>query len=209
VPVLQRFYCNLLPKKWPWEADWKQKMIAAASALWSSSPPMTAPKTPVIVRDYDQLLAALRARAAELELTHEVLDDASGLSSGYASKLLCDPPIRHLGRISLGCFLGAVGLKLVVVEDVEALARIRPKLVKRKIAPKRKNADTAMLTEPSRERPRFLPFLDPAFARSARARGVLLQSPQRRRQIARVAARARWARQAKTITPKSAAAPPA
>src|SRR5258705_9916877 len=101
-------------------------MIAAASALWSSSPPMTAPKTPVIVRDYDQLLAALRARAAELEVTHEVLSEASGLCSGYVSKLLCDPPIRHFGRVSLGCFLGAVGLKLAVLEDAEALARIRP-----------------------------------------------------------------------------------
>jgi hypothetical protein len=83
------------------------------------------------VRDYDGLLEALRARRDALDISHECIDAVSGVQSGYTSKLLCKPPIKGLGRMSLGALLGALGLKLLVVEDVEQLERVRPRLVPR------------------------------------------------------------------------------
>ena len=55
----------------------------------------------------------------------------SGIPDGYASKLLNDPPIKRMGSISMGPVLGALGLALVVVEDEEAMRRVRGRLVKR------------------------------------------------------------------------------
>jgi hypothetical protein len=83
------------------------------------------------VRSWNDLHAALRARAESLNVSRLVLDELSGLQSGYASKLLAPVPMRHFGRVSLGAMLGALGLKLVVQEDKEALARIAGRLVRR------------------------------------------------------------------------------
>jgi len=60
------------------------------------------------------------------------IDEVSGLQSGYTGKLLAISPSRNLGRLSLGCLLSTLGLRLVVVEDPEALARVRPRLERRK-----------------------------------------------------------------------------
>jgi hypothetical protein len=92
---------------------------------------MDAPKQLAVVHDYDELIAAIRARRDELEVTHATLDHVSGLASGHTSKLFCIPPIKRLGMISLGAMLGSVGLMLVVVEDPAALARVSGRLVKR------------------------------------------------------------------------------
>src|SRR5206468_2426011 len=88
-----------------------------ASALVVMVSPMAEPKHLATVRDYDELVAAVRARVAELNITHANVDDVSGVPGGYASKLLCNPPMRTMGRVSLGLMLGALGLKLLVVED--------------------------------------------------------------------------------------------
>jgi hypothetical protein len=83
------------------------------------------------VRSWNDLHAAFRARAESLNVSRLVLDELSGLQSGYASKLLAPVPMRHFGRVSLGAMLGALGLKLVVQEDKEALARVAGRLVGR------------------------------------------------------------------------------
>jgi hypothetical protein len=80
------------------------------------------------VRSHGDLIEALRARAAELELSHLATDALSGLPSGYTGKLLCG--MRGLGDISLPALLDALGVSLVLVEEpakVEAaqLARAR------------------------------------------------------------------------------------
>lgn len=100
------------------------------------------------VRDYAGLIEAIRVRRAELNVTLEVVDDVAGTCSRYSSKLLCDPPMKHLGAISLGPILGALGLALVVVEDIETLDRVRSRLTPRKIAqPRRRDLQPA--AEPS------------------------------------------------------------
>jgi hypothetical protein len=52
---------------------------------------MAAP-VPLLVRNEDDLLAAIRARLIELNITYETLDSVAVLPERYASKLLCDPP---------------------------------------------------------------------------------------------------------------------
>jgi hypothetical protein len=85
-----------------------------------------------VVSDYQGLVSALRARADELDVSNETLDATTGLASGYTSKVLGLGSGRSLGRLSLGVLLTALGLQLVVVEDPEALARVRGRLVPRK-----------------------------------------------------------------------------
>lgn len=86
------------------------------------------------VSNYTALLDCIRARKAELDISFEVLDAVSGLQSGYSAKLLAPHPARHMGELSLACILGALGLRLICVEDPEALALVRDRLVKREVA---------------------------------------------------------------------------
>jgi hypothetical protein len=53
------------------------------------------------------------------------------LPDGYASKLLSPIPYRTVGLLSLGPLLGALGLKLAVLPDAEALAKVRHRLPQR------------------------------------------------------------------------------
>jgi hypothetical protein len=95
------------------------------------------------VRSWNDLHAAFRARAESLNVSRLVLDELSGLQSGYASKLLAPVPIRHFGRVSLGAMSGALGLKLVVQEDKEALARVAGRLVRRERNVRRRGQDAS------------------------------------------------------------------
>ena len=49
----------------------------------------------------------------------------AGLQSGYSGKRLVPVPVRSLGRISLSPLLQTLGLRIAVLEDREALARVR------------------------------------------------------------------------------------
>lgn len=92
----------------------------------------TEPRQLGVVKDYDSLIAAIRTRVAELNVAHSTVDAVAGLPSGYTGKLLCDPPVRGIGRIAFGPLLGSLGMKLIAVEDPEALARVRQRLEPRK-----------------------------------------------------------------------------
>jgi hypothetical protein len=85
-----------------------------------------------IVADYQQLIDALRSRAEQLDVSNETIDAAAGWCSSYAAKLLARRPSRALGPLSMGLMLEALGLRLAVVEDPQALARALPRLHKRK-----------------------------------------------------------------------------
>lgn len=84
--------------------------------------------------DYGALLRVIRQRVAELGITHETLDEVSGLQSGYASKLLSDPPVRRMGPIILFLVLQSLGLALTVTEDPIGLQSLRHRLTPRKVA---------------------------------------------------------------------------
>jgi len=75
--------------------------------------------------NYDEMIAALRARAAELSLSGPSIDNLSGLPDRYAAKLLGPHQIRRLGATSLGPFLGALAVRCRIIEDKAALEKLR------------------------------------------------------------------------------------
>lgn len=87
------------------------------------------------VSSYSDLHDIMRARADQLEVTRETIDAVAGLQPGYAAKLLAPKPIKKMGDLTLGLMLPALGIKLIVVEDSEALEKVRSRLVKREVAP--------------------------------------------------------------------------
>jgi hypothetical protein len=85
------------------------------------------------ISDYDGLVAVIRVRMAELSVTYETVDFVSGLPKGYAQKILGKTPVKHFGPISLGCILGALGLRLSVMPDPAALAKVERRLRARQL----------------------------------------------------------------------------
>ena len=84
-----------------------------------------APKVIGEFSDYNGMIAALRARAAELNLSGETIDAVSGLPSRYSAKLLGPHQLRRIGATSLGPFLGALAVRCLIIEDKAALERLR------------------------------------------------------------------------------------
>lgn len=80
-----------------------------------------------VVRTWQELHAALRARSDELGWKRTALDELAGAAStpGYFAKLLAPIPIRNLGPQSFGAVITTLGLMLIVVEDVEMVERMR------------------------------------------------------------------------------------
>jgi len=79
-----------------------------------------------LISDYGGLLEAFRERAKELEISREGIDSVAGWADGYAGKLLGGAAAKRrkiIGPVSLELMLGALGLKLILVEDPEATAR--------------------------------------------------------------------------------------
>jgi hypothetical protein len=89
-----------------------------------------------LIRSIDDLVAAIRARRDELNVSHELIDDLAGLQSGYTSKLLAPEPMKGLGPMSLPALLGALGAALVLVEDSAQAERVRDRWTPRKRAPR-------------------------------------------------------------------------
>lgn len=76
-----------------------------------------------VCADYADFISGLRDRAVEMKISREDIDEVAGLCDGYAGKLLSTQPRKILGPISMGPTLGALGLRLMLVEDTAAAAR--------------------------------------------------------------------------------------
>lgn len=74
-----------------------------------------------VIKNYCDLHAGLRERAEQLNISRIVIDAIGELQEGYAGKLLAPVPSKTLGPKSLGGMLKALGLKLIAVEDQEAM----------------------------------------------------------------------------------------
>jgi hypothetical protein len=75
--------------------------------------------------DYSGMLAALRARVAELQINGERFDEFVGLPRGYLSKLVGANPVRRLGMTSFAPVVAGLGLRCLFVEDDEATQRLK------------------------------------------------------------------------------------
>jgi hypothetical protein len=95
------------------------------------------------IRSMPELVDAIRARRDELNISHETIDQISGMPTGYTSKLLADgdrsktagkgrSQLRGFGYTSLGAVLGALGIGLAVVDDPAARAQVESRWQKRK-----------------------------------------------------------------------------
>ena len=76
---------------------------------------------------HDGLVDLLRSRQESLQLSNEVLDHLALFTSGHSDKLLGPSRSRGLSQISLDSLLASLALKLIIVEDEAAAARMRPK----------------------------------------------------------------------------------
>jgi hypothetical protein len=159
------------------------------SALASETPAVSLPgRVLAIARDYEDVHAAFRARAEELNISRETLDAVSGLQPGYSGKMLAPTPMKRAGPITLPLLLVGLGLALAVVEDTEAFERVESRLIQRNRWPradlKAAEADAVNL------RHKVVVELGRRGAKAANKK----RSRKLRRRIARKAARARWAR---------------
>ncbi|MBG0795892.1 hypothetical protein IYY11_21270 [Methylocystis sp. H62] len=66
-----------------------------------------------------ELMKLVAARRYELRIASLALDQAVGVADGYVSKLECG--MKRPGEMSLPSILGALGLKLQVIADDDAL----------------------------------------------------------------------------------------
>ena len=139
------------------------------------------------VSDYDGMIGAIRARMLELGVTNETIDNITGLQSGYVGKLLGPTPIKNLGPQSFGVMLQSLGLKLIVVEDLETSEKMRPRWQKRE-----KAAPVSLLANVRTRRATWL-FTSRSGRKAAKARAEKLSASERH-EIAVNAITMRWRR---------------
>ncbi|MGY4624577.1 hypothetical protein [Bradyrhizobium sp. USDA 4486] len=84
-----------------------------------------------IARDYSGIHAAFRSYVEEINLSRPALDDLVGWAAGYSSKVLAPEPMKSLTSRTLGEFMQATGLVLVVAQDVEEFARRQKRFTSR------------------------------------------------------------------------------
>jgi hypothetical protein len=81
----------------------------------------------IAIESYEQLLQLLRNRMAALDTSFERVEAVSGISDRYLSRVLGPHPSKGLGPVTFSIF-GALGLRVVLVEDPELLDRVRDRL---------------------------------------------------------------------------------
>lgn len=139
-----------------------------------------------VVTSYSDLHAALRARADELDRPRAVIDACAGFEDGYASKLLAPVPIKGIGPQTLGPLLTVLGLKMILVEDDEALERFK----KRARSRKRHDTGGGLLAKKRHKKSGLRG--NSQWGRTMRAKQLLTQSAQKRSRIGRKAINTRW-----------------
>jgi hypothetical protein len=85
-----------------------------------------------VVTDYEALREGFIDRAEDLNVSRLSLDEAGGFTGGHSAKILCTPPIKEIGKVSLGKLLKATGMALVLVIDDERFAPVKAKMSVRK-----------------------------------------------------------------------------
>jgi hypothetical protein len=85
-----------------------------------------------VVRTAEDLRTMFRERIARLGISYETVDKIAGLPDRYTSKLLAPHPLKRFGPIAIEAMLGACGIKLLAIEDEEAMARIAGRFVARR-----------------------------------------------------------------------------
>lgn len=151
-----------------------------------------------IITDYDALREGFVDRVEDLNISRLSIDEAGGFSSGHSSKLLCDPPHKVFGQISLGKMLKATGMVLMLVVDDEGFALVKSTLSERKRAPRPANAGST--------RPTWLFTRDKA-REMGKSRFAMMTDAQRKRHQRKAGKASARARRAKAALKALAATP--
>jgi hypothetical protein len=77
-----------------------------------------------MIASYDELVEAIRVRVDEMNISREELDLQAGIPTGYSGKCLGPAQVKRLSYATMGPVLGAIGCKLLLVEDPEQTAKI-------------------------------------------------------------------------------------
>jgi len=81
--------------------------------------------------NYEALVEALKRRAGELEISYSDLEAIAGLPAGFAGKVFGPSQTKKFGPLSLFNTLPALGLRLTLTVDAEALRRYAQRGLKR------------------------------------------------------------------------------
>jgi hypothetical protein len=141
---------------------------------------------------YIRMISAFRDRAAQrhIAMSSAAVADVAGVANYYFPKLLQANPVRRVGINSLGPLLAVLGLKMILVEDIEAVNRYGPRI------PVTNQSCTRVLTvragrgKQQLVSVKLLRKIAP-LGGAARSRSL---SPAQRSQIARKGGFARWAK---------------
>jgi hypothetical protein len=146
------------------------------------------------IRGYADFTAALRSWVMQVGTTYESIGEVAGLQPGYLAKLISSTPIRSFSRMSLDATLAAMGVKLLLVPDGERLELMRPRLAVRTTSGRKPTS--ASIPAANLPANRNNPLANnPVLATYYAHRRAAMQSPRRRRQIARKAIAIRWRRE--------------
>jgi hypothetical protein len=96
-------------------------------------PPAITERVIAQFNSYEGMLAAMRLRAKEREIAigSDNVAALTGLPAFYFGKLLSPKAPRRIGSISMAPVMAILGVKLVMVEDPETMARYASRLHKR------------------------------------------------------------------------------
>ena len=86
-----------------------------------------------VARDYAGIHAAFRQYIEDINISRALIDYTTGWADGLAGKVLAPKPDKGMGRTTLGPFLEATGLVLIVAQDVDAFDQRRHRLVARQV----------------------------------------------------------------------------
>lgn len=78
----------------------------------------------VEIRDYDDLIAAIRAAKALRGLSDNFADELAGLTRGHIQKIVGPSRQKPLSPMTFNAILGTLAVKLVLVEDPEIASRM-------------------------------------------------------------------------------------
>lgn len=158
-----------------------------------------------IIRDMEGILEVMRAKRDALNISHETIDNISGLPSGYTSKVLAPEPQRGVGYQSLGDLMGALAIGFIPVDDHEQIERVKSRLKKRdlkRVVPGSYRKALSMRlassgeTQENPEQQRKLRMQE--LGRKGGKRRLQTMSKRARQRVASHAARIRWEKHRKS-----------
>ena len=130
------------------------------------------------ITDYTALRAALRKRAVDRRIayTSDNAAQVAGLPDRYLNKVLGPKPSRSITELTMSPILGLLGVKLLMVEDAEMIARYAGRIDTMRERDVRSFAITRIVT---RE------FLQKIGSKGGKTRAAVIRSKREKRDLNR------------------------